>query len=31
MENKFWSNGYFARSTGEVSTETIIKYIKTQE
>lgn len=29
-EHSFWSNGYFACSIGEASTETIKKYIKSQ-
>lgn len=29
-ENTFWSNGYFACSTGNASIETIRKYIETQ-
>jgi putative transposase len=29
-EHTFWSDGYFACSTGEASTETIKKYIKSQ-
>lgn len=29
-ERTFWSDGYFAASTGEASTETIRKYIETQ-
>lgn len=29
-ENTFWSDGYFAASTGDASTETIKKYIETQ-
>jgi putative transposase len=29
-EHSFWSNGYFACSIGEESTETIKKYIKSQ-
>jgi len=29
-ENTFWSDGYFACSTGDASTETIMEYIRTQ-
>lgn len=29
-EHTFWSNGYFACSTGDVSTETIKRYIEEQ-
>lgn len=29
-ENTFWSDGYFAASTGEAPTETIRKYIENQ-
>jgi putative transposase len=30
VENTFWSSGYFACSTGDASTETIMEYIRTQ-
>lgn len=29
-ENTIWSDGYFACSTGDASTETIMEYIRTQ-
>ena len=29
-ENTFWSDGYFACSTGDASTETVMEYIRTQ-